>query len=134
MLYVLYTSTKSNNCRDFVNKLDYPYIYDLDKLKDIPNKDFILITGTYADVRGKGSIHPSVLSALKNRNFVKHLKGVVASGNRVFGDKFALTGKLISNTLDIPNIHNFELKGLPKDVSIVRNYIDSYNDTGNNND
>lgn len=127
MLSVVYTTTKSNNCGDFVKKLDYSVTHELVDPKVYPKGDFILITGTYADAHGRGSLHPNVVELLTDPYALKSLKGVASSGNRVFGKKFALSGKIIAHTLDIPLIRCFELKGLPSDVKAVRAFIDDYN-------
>lgn len=127
MLSVVYTTTKSNNCGDFVKKLNYSHTHELVDPKVYPKGDFILITGTYADAHGRGSLHPNVAELLTDPYALKSLKGVASSGNRVFGQKFALSGKIIADALGIPLIRCFELKGLPTDVEAVKAFIDDYN-------
>lgn len=127
MLYVLFTSTRSNNCRDFVSKLNYPYVQELTDPKNYPDEPFLLITGTYADAKGRSSLHENVQGLLRDPYALNLLKGVAASGNRVFGDMFGLSGEIISQTLDIPLVDKFELKGLPHNVETVRSWIDAFN-------
>lgn len=127
-LLVAFTSTQSNNCRDFVASLDYPHIFECTAEQYVPPSDYILVTGTYADAKGAGAFHPVITTLLKDRVAVSRLRGVAASGNAVFGSKFGLAGQIISDALDVPLIHRFELKGLAKDTEIVKSFIRRYNE------
>lgn len=126
-LLVLYTTSNTHNCKDFVSKLDYPNTRELKSKKDFPKEPYILISGTYADQYGESSLHENVLELLNDLESAKLLVGVVASGNRNFGSKFALTSKIINKALGVPRIHDFELKGFPRDVKIVKDWINNYN-------
>lgn len=129
MLEVWFTSSKTNNCRDFVSKLQYEHTNEIDPVKGIyPKNPFLLVTGTYADNKGEGTYHPDLKWLIDSKpESLKLMKGVVCAGNRVFGPKFALTGKILSHFLSIPHVRAFELKGFKQDVDAVRLWINKYN-------
>lgn len=127
MIQVLYTTSNTHNCKDFVSKLNYENTKELKSKEDFPNEPYILVTGTYADANGEDSLHEKVLELLQDPKSAKLLRGVCASGNRNFTKYFALSSFIIANALKVPIIRNFELKGLPEDVSVVAKWIESYN-------
>jgi protein involved in ribonucleotide reduction len=49
--------------------------------------------------------------------------GVVSTGNRNFGDGFCLSGKIISEKCNVPNLASVELFGTPDDVQQVQQKI-----------
>jgi protein involved in ribonucleotide reduction len=106
-LLIIYAS-KTGNVERFVNKLNLRSI----KIKEglIVNEPFVLITYT----TGFGEVPKEVQNFLRfNRKF---LKGVAASGNMNWGNKYAASADEISKKYGVPVIYKFELSGTSEDV------------------
>lgn len=102
----------------FVEKLKFTNRMWVRTGNETVTQPFILITYT----TGFGEV-PSEVSAFLERHH--HLmEGVVASGNRNWGDNFAKAGRLISYQYEKPLIHEFELAGLQQDIIIVEKGVD----------
>lgn len=110
---VCYWSGKTGNTKRFVEKLDM-------ELKKIPcevTEPFILVFPTYGD----GQVPRPVYDfAIKNRELIR---GVVACGNRSFGETFAMGGKVISHCFGVPLLHKVELFGTDEDAQIIKEKI-----------
>jgi len=78
----------------------------------IINESFVLVTYT----TGKGQAPKSTLKFLDNN--YKCLVAIAASGNRGWGDMFALSADIISSAYGVPILHKFELSGISSDVDI----------------
>jgi len=100
--------SKTGNVRRFINKLKLPSIQIEESLHI--DQSFILVTYT----TGFGQVPDKVMSFLK-RNHEK-LRGVSASGNRNWGDGFALSADRIAEMYGVPVISKFELSGTTRDV------------------
>lgn len=98
-----------------MNKLDLP-VKEIDSSL-IVDEPFILITYT----TGMGQVPQSTLNFLKSNHI--NLKGVVASGNRNWGQNFAISADKISNMYGIPILHKFEMSGMPEDVDTLRERV-----------
>ncbi|MED4883062.1 class Ib ribonucleoside-diphosphate reductase assembly flavoprotein NrdI [Bacillus smithii] len=108
-MLIVYDSL-TGNVQRFVNKLDkHKKIKITDDL--IVNEPFILITYT----TGFGEVPKSVMIFLqKNSQF---LKGVAASGNKVWGDYYTKSAITISKEFNVPILLRFELSGTQTDVN-----------------
>lgn len=106
-MLIVYDS-KTGNVRRFIDKLKLPAI----QIEDSMNVDqnFILVTYTISF----GQVPEKVMSFLKRNH--DRLKGVSASGNRNWGDGFALSADRISEMYGVPVISKFELSGTTRDV------------------
>ncbi len=54
-----------------------------------------------------------IFLAKRNRAYIR---GVASSGNRNWGQNFAKAGVVLSQMLNVPLLHQFELAGWEKDV------------------
>ncbi|TVX97365.1 class Ib ribonucleoside-diphosphate reductase assembly flavoprotein NrdI [Cohnella terricola] len=106
-MLVAYDS-KTGNVRRFVEKLKLPSI-QIEESMDI-DQPFVLVTYT----TGFGQVPEKVKSFLQN-NYSK-LRGVSASGNRNWGDGFAVSADRIAEMYGVPVISKFELSGTTRDV------------------
>lgn len=122
MYDIVYFSNISENTKRFVEKLDRPnkripiYQEEGELLVDAP---YVLITPTYGNSDRESGVPKQVIKFLnvkQNRDF---LRGVVASGNTNFGDKFCHAGELIANKCKVPLLYRFELLGTTHDVQMV---------------
>lgn len=84
------------------------------------DEPFILMTPTYADGEGKGAVPKQVIRFLNDEKNRRFLRGVIASGNRNFGQFYAHAGDVISKKCQVPYLYRFELMGTEDDVKIVK--------------
>ncbi|WP_444811286.1 class Ib ribonucleoside-diphosphate reductase assembly flavoprotein NrdI [Streptococcus canis] len=122
-LIIVYFSSKSNNTHRFVQKLGLPaQRIPVDYRPFEIATNYLLIVPTYAAGGSdtKGAVPKQVIHFLNNLTNRNHCKGVISSGNTNFGDTFAIAGSIISQKLQVPLLHQFELLGTPKDVARVR--------------
>jgi protein involved in ribonucleotide reduction len=109
VLLIVYDS-KTGNVKRFVAKLGLPCIQLKEDL--MVNEKFILITYTI----GFGEVPKNVMTFLEKNH--QYLIGVAASGNRNWGNNFAVAADIIAAKYNVPIIHKFELSGTKKDVEI----------------
>ena len=92
-------------------------LFDIDYEVDF---DYILITPTI----GFGQVPEWVAEFLETNH--KHLKGVVGSGNKNWGERFANASEIISDEYDVPLLMKIELHGNKKDISEFKKiYLES---------
>src|SRR5690606_16432260 len=108
---VVYFSTRSGNTHSFVTRLEWA-------ARRIPlrageaitaEKPFVLIVPTYAGEGGRGAVPRPVIRFLNDAENRARLRGVIAAGNRNFGETFALAGDIISAKCQVPYLYRFEL-------------------------
>ena len=120
MKIIVYSLT--GNCKRFVDMCEIPeedviYLQDIDY--DV-NFDYILRTPTF----GFGEV-PVAVSKFLKENY-KHLTGVVGSGNKNWGERFANAAEIISSEYNIPLLMKIELHGNKKDISEFKKiYLES---------
>ena len=120
MKIIVYSLT--GNCKRFVDMCEIPkedviYLQDIDYDIDF---DYILITPTF----GFGEVPVAVSKFLKENH--NHLKGVVGSGNKNWGERFANASEIISKEYDVPLLMKIELHGSKKDISEFKKiYLES---------
>lgn len=110
-MLVVYDS-RTGNVGRFVKKLGLPAV-KIGEARDI-NESFVLVTYT----TGFGQVPDKVLQFLQNNR--SHLRGVAASGNRNWGDNFAVSADRISRLFGVPVLCKFELAGTANDVERFR--------------
>ena len=120
MKIIVYSLT--GNCKRFVDMCEIPegdviYLQDIDYDIDF---DYILITPTF----GFGEV-PAAVSKFLVENHM-YLKGVVGSGNKNWGERFANASEIISKEYDVPLLMKIELHGSKKDISEFKKiYLES---------
>ena len=96
---------------------DVFHLQDIDYDVDF---DYILITPTF----GFGEV-PAAVSKFLVENYM-YLKGVVGSGNKNWGERFANASEIISKEYDVPLLMKIELHGSKKDISEFKKiYLES---------
>lgn len=108
-MLIVYDSL-TGNVRRFVDKLGLPNLRIQDGLT--VGEPFILITYT----TGLGFVPDSTKQFLEDNS--AHLIGVATSGNKNFGNYYALAADIIAKQYEVPVIHKFEFSGLPSDVEL----------------
>ena len=120
MKIIVYSLT--GNCKRFVDMCEIPeedvfHLQDIDYDVDF---DYILITPTF----GFGEV-PAAVSKFLVENYM-YLKGVVGSGNKNWGERFANASEIISKEYDVPLLMKIELHGSKKDISEFKKiYLES---------
>lgn len=108
--------TKTGNVSRFIKKLNYDNVVKISNDLEV-TEPFVLVTYT----TGMGQIPSTTYDfLLKNHSY---LKGVAASGNKVWGDNFAKSADIISHQYSVPLIHQFELAGMASDISYFLNQV-----------
>ena len=120
-MQLVYYSGKTERTHRFAQNLDVPTfrIPERGQCAEILSP-YVLLTPTYADVSGRHAVPKQVVEFLKMQQSYANLTGVIASGDKSFGNMFALAGRLIANKFRIPLLHAFELSGMPSDHAIVQ--------------
>lgn len=119
---LIYFSSKSENTRRMASKLQVatkrlPIRANDPKL--VATKPFVLMTPCFADATGRGAVPKPVIHFLNDQRNRGLLRGVIASGNRNFGESFALAGEIIAKKCGVPVLYRFELAGNERDVENI---------------
>ncbi|WP_328588896.1 class Ib ribonucleoside-diphosphate reductase assembly flavoprotein NrdI [Niallia nealsonii] len=110
--------SKTGNVRRFFHKLGLTENKGIELKTGLKvYEPYILLTYT----TGMGQVPQTTLDFLKSNHI--NLYAVVASGNKNWGQNFALSANKISNMYGVPILHKFEMSGMPEDVEIVRERV-----------
>ncbi|MEZ3607522.1 class Ib ribonucleoside-diphosphate reductase assembly flavoprotein NrdI [Bacillus subtilis] len=107
--------SKTGNVRRFVKALQQELDIEAIEITDdtIISQEFIHITYTI----DFGEVPERTLSFIKkNKN---KIRGVVVSGNKVWGDNYGLAGDKLSAKFHIPLLLKFELSGTKQDLQKI---------------
>ncbi|MEC0209704.1 class Ib ribonucleoside-diphosphate reductase assembly flavoprotein NrdI [Paenibacillus ehimensis] len=109
----------TGNVERFVKKIQG---FNKEKIHNtlIVNEPYVLVTYT----TGKGQVPRSTLDFLNNN--YKYLVAVAASGNKGWGDMYALSADIISSAYRVPILHKFELSGLRSDIDIFTQEVHKF--------
>jgi len=86
----------------------------------IPDGPYVLVCPTFADGAGRGAVPKQVIRFLNDPDRRALLRGVIAGGNRNFGQTYALAGTVIAQKCNVPVLYRFELSGTQTDIDRVR--------------
>ena len=96
MSLIVYFSSRSENTHRFVQRLGLPAV---------PRQA----------IRFLNDVH--------NRQLIR---GVIAAGNRNFGDGWGRAGDVIAQKCAVPYLYRFELMGTPDDINTVRKGVSEF--------
>jgi protein involved in ribonucleotide reduction len=116
---LVYYSSASGNTKRFVEGLESPALRILNSDLPNPEQDYILVMPTFADPYGRGSVPKPVVNFLNIEKNRKHLRGVVGSGNRNFGEMFAIGARVVAKKCQVDMLYSFELSGTQQDAYAV---------------
>ncbi|KFC32396.1 class Ib ribonucleoside-diphosphate reductase assembly flavoprotein NrdI [Bacillus subtilis] len=104
--------SKTGNVRRFVKALQQELDIEAIEITDdtIITQKFIHITYTI----GFGEVPERTLNFIKK--YKNKIRGVVVSGNKVWGDNYGLAGDKLSAKFHIPLLLKFELSGTKQDL------------------
>ncbi|WP_420337201.1 class Ib ribonucleoside-diphosphate reductase assembly flavoprotein NrdI [Roseibium sp.] len=126
---LVYFSSASENTHRFIERLGHPAIrIPRNKSERLPSfqSPFILVLPTFADGCGRGAVPKQVIRFLNDAPTRALLKGVIASGNRNFGEHFALAGDIVAKKCGVPLLYKFELSGTDSDLQRVQHGITEF--------
>lgn len=116
-----YFSSASGNTQRMIDRLGLPATRILrDAKAPHMTEPFVLICPTYADGLGRNAVPKQVIGFLNIPANRALLRGVIASGNRNFGDKFAMAGHIIADKCGVPLLYRFELAGTEEETARIR--------------
>lgn len=81
---------------------------------------FVLICPTYGGGEYKGAVPSPVIRFLNDKRNRERMLGVIATGNRNFGDYYGLAGDIISDKCAVPLLGRVELSGTDRDIDRIR--------------
>ena len=127
MSLLVYFSSQSENTHRFVQKLKLraeriPLSPSDEMLK--VNEPYVLMVPTFAGADGRGAVPKQVIHFLNDERNRSFIRGVIASGNRNFGEYYAYAGDVISARCQVPYLYRYELMGTQEDVENVRNGLE----------
>ncbi|WP_333815009.1 class Ib ribonucleoside-diphosphate reductase assembly flavoprotein NrdI [Tabrizicola sp.] len=126
---LVYYSSASGNTARFVDRLGLPALRIPVRAADpmpAPGQPYVLICPTYADGLGRGAVPKQVIAFLNDPARRALLRGVIAGGNRNFGQTFALSGRVIAEKCNVPWLTSFELAGTEADIARIRAGLDQF--------
>ena len=126
---LVYFSSRSENTRRFVEKLDLGGLrLPVDASEPLPEAEapFVLITPTYGGGSEKGAVPKPVIRFLNNPRNRSLIRGVIAAGNTNFGMAYAIAGDIVSAKCGVPFLYRFELLGTAEDVDNVRQGLERF--------
>lgn len=118
---LVFFSSASGNTARMIDRLGVPST-QIPRAADAPRvtDPYVLVCPTYADGQGRNAVPKQVVRFLNCPDNRAGLRGVIGSGNRNFGDTFALAGRLIADKCGVPLLYRFELAGTDTDIARIR--------------
>lgn len=121
MTTLVYFSSLSENTHRFITRLDLPARrIPLDSAQRLQvDEPYILIVPSYGGGTAQGAVPKQVIQFLNDSDNRQLIRGVIAAGNRNFGEAFCLAGDIISRKCQVPYLYRFELMGTADDIANV---------------
>lgn len=123
MTRLVYFSTTSGNTARMVARMGLPALrVPISPSEPLPQitTEFVLICPTYSDGEGRGAVPKQVIRFLNDSTTRGFLRGVIAGGNRNFGQFFGHAGTVIAAKCAVPCLARFELAGSDTDIARIR--------------
>ncbi|RKQ41591.1 class Ib ribonucleoside-diphosphate reductase assembly flavoprotein NrdI [Enterobacter sp. R1(2018)] len=128
MSNLVYFSSSSENTLRFVERLGLPALripQDMKQRLEV-TEPYILIVPSYGGGGIAGAVPAQVIRFLNNPANRALLRGVIASGNRNFGEGFCRAGDIIAQKCRVPYLYRFELLGTDQDIENVRKGVSEF--------
>lgn len=128
MSLIVYFSSSSENTHRFVQRLGLPAVrIPLNERERIQvDAPYILIVPSYGGGGTAGAVPRQVIRFLNDPHNRQRIRGVIAAGNRNFGDAYGRAGDVIAQKCGVPYLYRFELMGTPTDVDNVRKGVNEF--------
>lgn len=127
MSLIVYFSSSSENTHRFVQRLGLPAVrIPLNERERIQvDAPYILIVPSYGGGTA-GAVPRQAIRFLNDPHNRQRIRGVIAAGNRNFGDAYGRAGDVIAQKCGVPYLYRFELMGTPTDVDNVRKGVSEF--------
>ncbi|AXF63567.1 MULTISPECIES: class Ib ribonucleoside-diphosphate reductase assembly flavoprotein NrdI [unclassified Leclercia] len=128
MSLLVYFSSSSENTHRFIVRLGLPAVrIPLNERERIQvDEPFILVVPSYGGGGTAGAVPRQAIRFLNDPHNRGLIRGVIAAGNRNFGDAFCRAGDVISHKCGVPYLYRFELMGTQQDVDNVRKGVNEF--------
>ena len=128
MSQLVYFSSSSENTHRFMQRLGLPAIrIPLNERERIRvDEPYILIVPSYGGGGTAGAVPRQVIRFLNDTHNRALIRGVIASGNRNFGEAYGRAGEVISQKCCVPWLYRFELMGTQSDIDNVRQGVSEF--------
>lgn len=128
MRLIVYFSSSSENTHRFVQRLGLPAVrIPLNERERIQvDAPYILIVPSYGGGGTAGAVPRQAIRFLNDPHNRQRIRGVIAAGNRNFGDAYGRAGDVIAQKCGVPYLYRFELMGTPTDVDNVRKGVNEF--------
>ncbi|WBW62374.1 class Ib ribonucleoside-diphosphate reductase assembly flavoprotein NrdI [Klebsiella electrica] len=128
MSLFVYFSSSSENTHRFVQRLGLPAVrIPLNERERIQvDAPYILIVPSYGGGGTAGAVPRQAIRFLNDPHNRQLIRGVIAAGNRNFGDAYGRAGDIIAQKCGVPYLYRFELMGTPTDVDNVRKGVSEF--------
>ncbi|EHU24123.1 nrdI protein [Escherichia coli DEC1E] len=90
------------------------------------DEPYILIVPSYGGGGTAGAVPRPVIRFLNDEHNRALLRGVIASGNRNFGEAYGRAGDVIAQKCGVPWLYSFELMGTQSDIENVRKGVTEF--------
>ena len=128
MSRLIYFSSRSENTHRFIARLGLPAaripLEDRERLR--ADEPYILVVPTYGGGGTAGAVPRQVIRFLNDEHNRALLRGVIAAGNRNFGEGFCRAGDIIAHKCQVPFLYRFELMGTVQDIDNVRKGVSEF--------
>ncbi|CAI8917309.1 class Ib ribonucleoside-diphosphate reductase assembly flavoprotein NrdI [Kosakonia quasisacchari] len=128
MSTLVYFSSSSENTQRFIARLGLPAVrIPLNERERLQvDKPYILVVPSYGGGGTAGAVPRQVIRFLNDPQNRALIRGVIASGNRNFGEAFGRAGDVISQKCAVPYLYRFELMGTRQDIDNVRKGVSEF--------
>ncbi|AJF74530.1 MULTISPECIES: class Ib ribonucleoside-diphosphate reductase assembly flavoprotein NrdI [Raoultella] len=128
MSLIVYFSSSSENTHRFVQRLGLPAVrIPLNERERIQvDEPYILIVPSYGGGGTAGAVPRQAIRFLNDPHNRQFIRGVIAAGNRNFGDAYGRAGDVVAQKCSVPYLYRFELMGTPHDVANVRKGVSEF--------
>ncbi|OMP95025.1 class Ib ribonucleoside-diphosphate reductase assembly flavoprotein NrdI [Raoultella terrigena] len=128
MSLIVYFSSSSENTHRFVQRLGLPAVrIPLNERERIQvDEPYILIVPSYGGGGTAGAVPRQAIRFLNDPHNRQLIRGVIAAGNRNFGNAYGRAGDVVAQKCSVPYLYRFELMGTPQDVDNVRKGVSEF--------
>lgn len=128
MSRLVYFSSSSENTHRFMMRLGLPAIrIPLNERERIQVEEpYILVVPSYGGGGTAGAVPRQVIRFLNDPQNRALIRGVIAAGNRNFGDAYGRAGAVIAEKCHVPWLYRFELMGTQHDIDTVRKGVSEF--------
>ena len=128
MSLIVYFSSSSENTHRFVQRLALLAVrIPLNERERIQvDEPYILIVPSYGGGGTAGAVPRQAIRFLNDPHNRRLIRGVIAAGNRNFGEAYGRAGEVIAQKCGVPYLYRFELMGTQQDVDNVRKGVSEF--------